>query len=100
MLRTGRLDKHIYVGPPDEQARREMLAHHLQGRPLADDLDLDALAEALDGYSASDIRFLVDEAARKAMRLGQKINLPSFETAIERTPRSCGPETEEHYRSD
>ena len=40
MLRTGRLDKHIYVGPPDLEARTEMLALHLQGRPVAPDVDL------------------------------------------------------------
>ena len=62
------------------------------------DLDFDVLSEALNGYSASDIRFLVDEAARKAMRLAGEINPASFETAIERTPRSCGPEIEERYQ--
>src|ERR1700682_922225 len=43
--RTGRLDKLIYVGPPDEEARKEMLALHLEGRPLAKDFDLGALAK-------------------------------------------------------
>jgi transitional endoplasmic reticulum ATPase len=59
--RTGRLDKLIYVGPPDEEARREMLALHLEGRPLARGLDYGALAKATEFYSASDLRFLVDE---------------------------------------
>jgi transitional endoplasmic reticulum ATPase len=61
--RTGRLDKLIYVGPPDEEARREMLALHMRGRPVSDDLLLDQLAKSLEGYSASDLRFLVDRAA-------------------------------------
>jgi transitional endoplasmic reticulum ATPase len=54
MLRMGRLDKHIYVGPPDREARREVLAMHLKGRPITTDLDLDALAATFDRYSASD----------------------------------------------
>jgi transitional endoplasmic reticulum ATPase len=44
--RTGRLDKLIYVGPPDEEARREMLALHPEGRPRARELDYGALAKA------------------------------------------------------
>src|SRR5436190_4545612 len=71
--RTGRLDKLIYVGPPDVEARREMLALHLEGRPVAADLEIESLAQALQGYSASDIRFLVDEAARAALRDRQDI---------------------------
>jgi transitional endoplasmic reticulum ATPase len=55
--RTGRLDKLIYVGPPDEEARREMLALHLEGRPLTKNFDLGALAKAMACYSASDLRF-------------------------------------------
>ncbi len=65
--RTGRMDKLIYVGPPDEEARTEMLSLHLRNRPIAD-LDLRALASSLSGYAASDIKFLVDEAARAALQ--------------------------------
>ena len=44
-----------------------MFALHLEGRPLAKGLDLGALAKATEFYSASDLRFLVDEAARYAL---------------------------------
>jgi AAA+ superfamily predicted ATPase len=97
--RTGRLDKLIYVGPPDAEARREMLVLHLEGRPVAVDLDLGVLAEALEGYSASDIRFLVDEAARDAMRRGQDITHESFRSALARVKPSVTPEIEDQYRS-
>jgi transitional endoplasmic reticulum ATPase len=80
--RTGRLDKLIYVGPPDEEARREMLALHLEGRPLARKLDYGALAKATEFYSASDLRFLVDEAARDALSKKQNINNESFLSAM------------------
>jgi transitional endoplasmic reticulum ATPase len=98
MLRTGRLDKHIYVEPPDPEARREMLALHLKDRPVDPHLDLTALAQTLDYYSASDLRFLVDEAARRAMRREEAIHQGSFESAMARIPRSFGPETESQYR--
>ena len=97
--RTGRLDKLIYVGPPDAEARREMLALHLEGRPVAADFELGVLADVLEGYSASDIRFLVDEAARAALRTAQDISHESFRSAMARVQRSVTPEIEAQYRS-
>jgi AAA+ superfamily predicted ATPase len=97
--RTGRLDKLIYVGPPDLEARREMLAFHLEGRPLAPDLDLESLAENLNGYSASDLRFLVDEAARDALKIRLPISGPSFQSAMTRVQPSVTSEIEAQYQS-
>jgi len=97
--RTGRLDKLVYVGPPDLEARREMLALHLHGRPVAADLDLGTLAETLTGYSASDIRFLVDEAARDAFFTELEISSTSFSSAMTRLQPSVTPEIEELYKS-
>jgi hypothetical protein len=97
--RTGRLDKLIYVGPPDTEARREMLALHLSGRPVDSSLSIDALAEALSYYSSSDIRFLVDEAAREALKRGQEINTESFRFAMTRVPPSVTPEVEAKHNT-
>ena len=97
--RTGRLDKLIYVGPPDLEARREMLAFHLEGRPLAPDTDIERLAEAVNGYSASDLRFLVDEAARDALRRRQPISIDSFQFAMARIQPSVTSEIEAQYQS-
>lgn len=97
--RTGRLDKHVYVGPPDADARREMLGLHLEGRPVAPDLDLAALAEMLDGYSASDLRFLVDEAARDALRARTDIGRACFVSAMGRVRASVTPQVAAQYQS-
>jgi AAA+ superfamily predicted ATPase len=97
--RTGRLDKLIYVGPPDLEARREMLALHLSGRPVDAALDLSSLANALAGYSASDIRFLVDEAARDAFRNRRQIDDDAFAGALARIGPSVPPEVEARFRS-
>lgn len=97
--RTGRLDKLIYVGPPDDEARKEMLVLHLEGRPVGADVDVDALAKTLKGYSASDIRFLVDEAARDALMRVQDISRESFGSAMTRVQPSVTPEVEAQYRS-
>ncbi len=68
LLRPGRLEKLVFVEPPDAQARKDIL--HTAGKsiPLAPDVDLDALAEELDGYSAADCVALLREAALSAMR--------------------------------
>jgi AAA+ superfamily predicted ATPase len=97
--RTGRLDKHIYVGPPDEEARQEMLTLHLEGRPLAKDFNLAALAKATEFYSASDLRYLVDEAARNALTRNEDITYESFRAAMAKNPPSITPKTEERYQS-
>ena len=97
--RTGRLDKLIYVGPPDLEARKEMLALHLEGRPVARDLQIESVAEALQGYSASDIRFLVDEAARAALKDRQDIGRESFRIAMRGIQPSVTTEIEAAYRT-
>jgi hypothetical protein len=97
--RTGRLDKLIYVGPPDRSARHDMLALHLEGRPVSRTLELDPLAQLLDGYSASDLRFLVDEAAREAFRNREEIGLVAFRLAMARVPPSVTAQVAAQYQS-
>jgi SpoVK/Ycf46/Vps4 family AAA+-type ATPase len=89
----------IYVGPPDRDARREMLAFHLRGRPVASDLPVDLLAETLGGYSASDLQFLVNEAARSALKKRVPISMESFVSAMERIQASVTPEIEAQYQN-
>jgi transitional endoplasmic reticulum ATPase len=68
LLRPGRLERLVFVEPPDADARRDIL--HTAGKsvPLSADVDLDALAAELDGYSAADCVALLREAALTAMR--------------------------------
>jgi transitional endoplasmic reticulum ATPase len=68
LLRPGRLERLVYVPPPDAEARTEILRAAAKNMPLASDVDLAALAESLDGYSAADCAALVREAALTAMR--------------------------------
>lgn len=97
--RTGRLDKLIYVGPPDDEARAEMLRMHLGKRPVEPILDIDALAKALESYSASDIKFLVDEAARLALEQDVPISSKIIMDAKRHIPASVTKEVEARYRS-
>ena len=68
LLRPGRLERLIFVPPPDAEARAEILKTSSRSIPLAEDVDLPALAEQLDGYSAADCSALLREAALTAMR--------------------------------
>jgi transitional endoplasmic reticulum ATPase len=68
LLRPGRLERVIYVPPPDSEARAEILRSASKNMPLAADVDLATLAAELDGYSAADCAGLVREAALTAMR--------------------------------
>ncbi|MGI6874417.1 AAA family ATPase [Amycolatopsis sp. 3B14] len=68
LLRPGRLERLVYVPPPDAQARADILRATARHTPLASDVDLDAVAAELDGYSAADCAALIREAALTAMR--------------------------------
>jgi transitional endoplasmic reticulum ATPase len=68
LLRPGRLEKLVFVEPPDADARRDILRTAGKAIPLSADVNLDALAGELDGYSAADCVALLREAALTAMR--------------------------------
>jgi transitional endoplasmic reticulum ATPase len=68
LLRPGRLERLIYVPPPDAAARADILKAAGANTPLAPDVDLDALGADLEGYSAADCAAVLREAALTAMR--------------------------------
>lgn len=68
LLRPGRLERLVFVEPPDAAARGEILRTAGKSMPLSDDVDLDEVAAGLDGYSAADCVALLHEAALTAMR--------------------------------
>ncbi len=68
LLRPGRLERSVFVEPPDAEARGEILRTAGKSIPLSDDVDLDEVAAGLDGYSAADCVALLREAALTAMR--------------------------------
>ncbi|MEB3984112.1 AAA family ATPase [Mycobacterium sp. 663a-19] len=68
LLRPGRLERLVFIEPPDAAARREILRTAGKSIPLSADVDLDEVAAELDGYSAADCAALLREAALAAMR--------------------------------
>ncbi|MFC6756188.1 AAA family ATPase [Halomicroarcula sp. GCM10025894] len=88
LRRSGRFDERVEVPPPDATARREILEIHLSDRPIADDIDWDAVIEPTEGYAASDIELLAEDAARHALRDGSEIRQQHLETAVWETHSS------------
>uniref|UniRef100_A0A7J3XY59 AAA family ATPase n=1 Tax=Thermogladius calderae TaxID=1200300 RepID=A0A7J3XY59_9CREN len=68
LRRPGRFDREIEIPPPDKRARREILAVHTRNVPLAEDVNLDNIAEITHGYTGADLAALVKEAALAALR--------------------------------
>lgn len=81
VLRTGRIDKMVYVPMPDKDARKEMFKLHLEGRPC-EDINAERLAEMTEGYIASDIAYIVNDAAMGAAFSDQPITQQLLETTI------------------
>jgi len=68
LLRPGRFDKLIYVPPPGTEAREKLFRKHLEGLPLAEDVDFKKLAELTRGYSGADIVAICKEAKMAVIR--------------------------------
>lgn len=81
VLRTGRIDKMIYIPMPDKTARKEMFSLHLSGRPC-EDIDVERLAELTDGYIASDIAYIVNDSAMGAAFCDKLISQQMLESTI------------------
>ena len=84
LLRPGRFDRQIVVGLPDLKGREEILRVHLKKRkvPLADDVDIKAVAKGTPGLAGADLENLVNEAALMAARFNnKKVTMLDFEEA-------------------
>lgn len=97
ILRKGRIDKVVYVPMPDAQGRAAMFELHLKGRPYDSNIDYDRLAELTDRYVASDIAYIVNEAAATAAFSDAKISQQMLEDAINANSPSLSPGTIAQY---
>ncbi len=100
LLRPGRFDELIYVGVPDTAGRRRILAIHTQAMPLADDVDLEKIAQRTDRFTGADLEDLVRRAGLTALRRGLdtgQVTMEDFETALSETRASVTPEMLEEY---
>ncbi|MHA1804191.1 MAG: CDC48 family AAA ATPase [Promethearchaeota archaeon] len=115
LLRSGRFGRHIEIPMPNLEARKEIFKIHLRNKPLADDVNIDKMAEKLDGYTGADIAAICEEATlltiRKAIMDSSmnphddksvktvKISKKEFDAAIEKILKSAN-RAQEAYKRD
>ena len=68
LIRSGRFDRLVMIGQPDEEGREQILRIHTEKTPLAPDVSLREIAEITDGYVGSDLESIAREAAIEALR--------------------------------
>ncbi|MBT3591372.1 MAG: CDC48 family AAA ATPase [Candidatus Nitrosopelagicus sp.] len=98
MLRTGRLDLNVFVNPPDEKGRLEIIKILTDNMPLSKDVDLDEISVATQSYSGADLASLCREAAVEAMQNGAKeISSKDFAAGLKNIRPSITKEVETWY---
>jgi cell division protease FtsH len=85
LLRPGRFDRRVAVQPPDRVGRQQILQVHTRSLPLADDVDLAALASSTPGMVGADLANLANEAALLAARRNhEKVQMADFTDSLEK----------------
>jgi len=101
ILRPGRFDRILLVGPTDKKGRLEIFKIHTKNMPLAKDVDISELAEKTEGYVGSDIEGLCREAAMLALRKdikADKVKAEHFEDAMAKVKPSVTKSDIERYK--
>jgi transitional endoplasmic reticulum ATPase len=100
LLRTGRLDLVLYVGPPDEKGRLEIIKILTRKMPLASDVKLQEISVATQNFSGADLAALCREAAVEAMRNNSpKISSHDFANSLKQIRPSITKEVDQWYNS-
>ena len=97
ILRTGRIDKQVFVPLPDLEARKEMFKMYLAKRPTSEDINIDEYAKKTEGYIASDIAFIVNDAAMTAAYTRKPISHDLMCTSLNNIKPSLQKEVIDEY---
>jgi cell division protease FtsH len=99
LLRPGRFDRQVVVDRPDRKGRKQILEVHTRGKPLAKEIDLDALAGQTPGFTGADLANLINEAALLTARSNRReITMHELEEGIMRV--IAGPEKKTRVMSE
>lgn len=100
MLRTGRLDIVLFIQPPDEKGRLEIIKILTEKMPLTSDVDLDEIAVSTQNYTGADLASLCREAVVNAMQNNsKKINSNDFALALKNVKPSITKQIDQWYTS-
>ncbi len=97
--RTGRLDKKIYVAPPDEEARKELLEMYSKNRPLSRNINFELIKEKTNHWTSSDIKALSDQAAKEALKNDELIDTKHYIEAMKQIKPSLTQEQIKMYQN-
>ena len=102
LLRPGRFDELVYVGTPDKGGRKHILEIHARDMPLADDVDLDAIAGKTDRFTGADLEDVVRRAGLNALRRAggevQQVTGADFAEALKDSRATVTGKMEEEYK--
>eukprot|EP01126_Amoeba_proteus_P048282 TRINITY_DN5570_c0_g2_i7.p1 TRINITY_DN5570_c0_g2~~TRINITY_DN5570_c0_g2_i7.p1 ORF type:complete len:134 (-),score=37.06 TRINITY_DN5570_c0_g2_i7:171-572(-) len=99
-MRPGRIDRILYIPPPDKGARRAIFHLHTKGMKLTDDVNFDSLTEITEGYSGAEIEQVCKEAALHALRVNfdvESVSSFDFAKALQLIPPRITPEQIQFY---
>jgi len=100
MLRTGRLDIVLFIQPPDEKSRLDIIKILTEKMPLADNVDLDEIAVSTQNYTGADLTALCREAVVNAIQNdSKKISNNDFAVALKKVKPSINKQINEWYTS-
>ncbi|MBY0473318.1 ATP-dependent zinc metalloprotease FtsH [Patescibacteria group bacterium] len=95
LVRPGRFDRRVAIDLPDRQDRKDILTTHARKKPLAEDVNLEVIAERTPGFSGADLANLMNEAAILAAREGRK-TVAQFDLVRSIEKVMLGPERKSH----
>ncbi|MDG6223942.1 MAG: CDC48 family AAA ATPase [Candidatus Thermoplasmatota archaeon] len=101
LLRTGRFDRMLFIGPPSKDERLEILRIHTRDMPLAGDVSLEDIADRTEGYTGADLEGVCREAALHALRNDLSstfVGLVDFQQALSEIKPSVDQATIDAYK--
>jgi transitional endoplasmic reticulum ATPase len=100
LIRSGRFDRLVFVGPPSRAGRIEIFKIHLKNTPLSDDVNIEALADLTENYVGSDIESLCREAVMLALRENfdtERVEIRHFKDALKKIRPALAEDMLEYY---
>lgn len=101
LIRAGRFDRAVFIGPPTREGRLEILKIHMNKIPLFDDVDVDEIADATEGYVGADLEAVCREAVMMAMRDDfntKAVKMSHFKAALKKVRPALNEYITEYYQ--
>ncbi|MBE0524058.1 MAG: CDC48 family AAA ATPase [Methanosarcinales archaeon] len=101
LIRSGRFDRAVFIGPPTKDGREEILKIHTRNIPLSEDVDIIEIADQTDGYVGSDLEAICREAVLLAMREkfdAKTVEMRHFRNALKKVRPALNENIQEYYQ--